>query len=515
MKLLPQIMKENGYYTFNHGKTDYNFVWDSDQVYSDLQGKSKATRYNDLVHNQPFFGQIQTGGGKNSTRRLSADRKTPPGSVSVPADYPQNQLYRETVAQHCDAIRVDDDRIGNIMQGLKAAGLLKNTVVVYFSDHGANNLVRHKQMPTEGGLHVPFIITGPDKYVPKPGVRNDLVNLLDLSATTLAWAGIEQPDWFEGQDLFGPGFKPRSFVASAKDRLDHTLDRVRSIRTERFRYTRNYKTDRIFLQPQYRDRRPFLVNLHELYEEGALSETLKEIYFGERPPEEFYDVSKDPAQLNNLVGAAAYETELKRHRMLLDEWLAKGDAGEGEEKIEAMKYNADGKKWGSGVNPEYETYRPDSDGDGLSDVWEKVNRRDPQDGRLVFEFDCGGWQTEGWKAAGIANNICGFLGFLDFALDQGKGAIERSGLRANVMDSDKYLTLKLRTSADLKVQAVVNGNPLGSLNRVSGGKGYKTIKMPLAKTVWKGTIQSLRLDFEGEKGTFIEIDSILVERSES
>ena len=195
MKLLPQIMKENGYSTFNHGKTDYNFEWDQSATYSEVKLKGKSDSFEVLKTVQPFFIQIQTKGGKNNTSRFPANRKTDPAAVTVPGDYPQNQLYREVVAQHHDAIRVDDDLIGKIMEGLKASGMMENTIVVYFGDHGANNLVRHKQMPTEGGLHVPFIVMGPKKYVPKKGPRNDLVDMLDLSATTLAWAGIKKPKW--------------------------------------------------------------------------------------------------------------------------------------------------------------------------------------------------------------------------------------------------------------------------------------------------------------------------------
>ena len=514
MKLLPQLMKENGYFTFNHGKTDYNFEWNQDATYSDQLKQGKAEIFGALKERQPFFGQIQTRGGKNNTTRFPAKRKTDPASVTVPPDYPQNQLYREVVAQHHDAIRVDDDLIGKIMESLEASGMLDKTIVVYFGDHGANNLVRHKQMPTEGGLHVPFIVTGPKKHIPQGRVRNDLVNLLDLSATTLAWGGVAQPDWYEGQDLFAADFKPRSFVTAAKDRLDHTLDRVRTVRTDRFRYTRNYKLDRIFLQPQYRDRQPYLKNLRELYASGKLSPKLKEIYFGERPAEELYDVSVDPAQINNLAKDPAFNKELNRHRKLLDDWLAKGDMGEGEEPIEEMRENADGKKWGQGVNPEYEVYRPDSDGDGLSDTWEKENGRDPGDGRLVFEFDCGGWQTEGWKATkGIKDNIAGFQGYLDFTLAAGAGAMTREGLKAKATDADKALVVKLRASKRVTVQLSANGKKLGKARKVGGAKKWNSVRVPLnGQAGWKGTIESLEAAFTGAKGVFVEVDSISVER---
>ncbi len=512
VKLLPQIMMENGYKTYNHGKTDYNFVWDQAVTYSNLKMKGKTDSWDVLEKNQPYFLQIQTKGGKNNTAKFPKDRKTDPASVTVPADYPQNQLYREVVAEHCDSIRTDDDLIGEILAGLKDSSMANNTIVVYFSDHGANHLVRHKQMPTEGGLHVPFVVMGPEQWVPKQGERDDLVNTLDLSATTLAWAGIEIPDWYEGQDLFADDFKPREWVASAKDRLDHTIDRVRTIRTDKFRYTRNYKLDRVLLQPQYRDNQDYLKNLKELYASGELSEDLTRIYFGERPVEEFYDVSTDPAQVHNLIDDPKYADEVKRHRKLLDGWLAKGDTGEGEEAPEALRHNGDDWQGGRGVNPEYEINRPDSDGDGLSDKWETINGRDPRDGRLVYEFDCGGWQTEGWESKGVDDNIAGYLGTLGFSVGK-KSRLVRYGLGITAGEEDKTLRIKIRSEGDIDVEAFANGKSLGDAETVISGDHYAEIQIPLKdNAAWSGTVESLEVGLIGKKGTFVEVDAIEVVR---
>ncbi|MDG1897816.1 MAG: sulfatase-like hydrolase/transferase [Fuerstiella sp.] len=514
MKLLPQLMKEAGYSTYNHGKTDYNFVWDNAATYSKLQMKGQADSWSVLGNNQPFFVQFQTKGGKSNTRRFPQDRRTDPATVTVAADYPQNDVYRDVVAQHCDAIRTDDDHIGEILAGLKNSGLGENTIVVYFSDHGANHLVRHKQMPTEGGLHVPFMMMGPDKYVPKQGVRNDLISTLDLSATTLAWAGIEIPDWYEGRDLFADDFQSRNWVASAKDRLDHTIDRVRTIRTNKYRFTRNYKLDRVLLQPQYRDSQNYLMNLKELYASGKLSQDLTRIYFGERPAEEIYDVVNDPAQVHNLLDDPGHSDEVKRHRRLLDDWLAKGDAGAGEESLAAMRHNGDDWQGGRGVNPEYEVNRPDSDGDGLSDKWEVINKRDPADGRLVFEFDCGGWQTEGWESSGIPDNIAGFQGYLGFALGDSGSRLVRKGLKATVMDVDQYLVIRIRAEGDVEVQAIANGRALRQPKRVTSAKEFARVEIPLkGKAAWKGTIELLEVTLSGNPGTEVEVDSITVQRT--
>ena len=507
-KLLPEIMQEHGYTTFNNGKTDYNYSWDA-KAYNH-KSKSK-TSFKDLIDKQPFFGQIQTGGGKNKTQKLPKNRCVKPSEVTVPADYPDNDIYKAVVAQHYDAIRVDDDLIGNILKGLKAAGLDKNTIVVYFSDHGAPNLVRHKQMTTEGGLHVPFAIMGPEKYVPAKQVRNDLVNMLDLTATTLAWAGIPLPAWYEGQNLFAKDFKARSFIGSQKDRLDHTIDRVRTIRTDRYRYVKNFMLDRIFLQPQYRDNRDYTKNLHQLYREGKLSARHKEIYFGERPAEELYDVVNDPAMMKNLVHDPAFADELNRHRQLLNDWLAKGDKGAEKETVAALKANGEGKKWGEGVNVEYEEYRQDSDGDGLSDKWETLNSRDPKDGLLQFEFNCGGWQTEGWESKDISSNLAGFLGYLDFTLNNSEGTISRKGLKLSASEKDKSLTAALRSDKDLELSVFANGQKIAT-QKISAGKEITEVKIPLDHQGWKGQISSLALQFKGEAGSTVEIDFIKVQR---
>ncbi|MDC0157745.1 sulfatase-like hydrolase/transferase [Verrucomicrobia bacterium] len=513
VKLLPQILKEAGYSTFNHGKTDYNFVWEGEKTYSKIKLKGQADSWEILKQNQPFFIQFQTKGGKINTGKLAAGRRTDPSKVSVPADYPKNDLYRKVVAQHCDAIRVDDDHIGKVLAGLKASGLQENTIVVYLSDHGANHLVRHKQMPTEGGLHVPFVLMGPEKWVPKQGARKDLVSTLDLTATTLSWAGIKLPEWYEGRNLFAKDFEPRQWVASAKDRLDHTIDRVRTIRTDRFRYTRNYKLDRILLQPQYRDRQDYLKNLKQLYAAGQLSDDLKRIYFGERPKEEFYDVSKDPAQVHNLVGDPKFAKELNRHRKLLDAWLAKGDRGEGEESPNALRHNGDVWGGGRGVNPEYEINREDNDGDGLSDKWEKINGRDPQDGRLAYEFDCGGWQTEGWQGRGIRDNIAGFQGFLQFRLPGKPGSLIRKGLKVKPNGSDQALLIKLRADAPVEIEALANGKSLGSAMKVPASKQFEEVRLPLTGNAnWKGVIKSLEIKLKGTEGADLEIDAIEVKR---
>lgn len=500
MKTIADLMTEQGYFCFNVGKTDYNF--EHSKVFQKIPKGQSRTPWRVRKDGQPFFGQIQLKGGKLNTKKFK--NKTDRSKVTIPADYPQTDLYREIVAEHFDSARMDDGIIAGILERLESDGLADSTIVVYFSDHGANNLVRHKQQPTEGGSHVPFIITGPAPWVPTAGVRDDLVSMLDLSATTLAWAGIAQPEWMEGRFLFDPKFVPREFVGTARDRCDHTIDRIRSIRTERFRFTRNYMLDRVLLQPQYRDKKDFLEALRTGYADGSLDPKLAKIYFGERPYEELYDVKADPAQLQNLINDPKYAAEVARHRKLLDDWLSKGDSGAGDEPPIELEM-ASSKKWGLGQNAEYESIRKDSDGDGLSDTWEKLNDRDPADGKLMFDFNCGAWQTEGWQAVGKVTNIAGRQGFLDFDLIQGRGGIKRSGLNTK-SDTAGKLQIRLRTNKATNLTFSVNGD-ICSEFQLQQSKEFGTYKL-IDQPIKADQIESLQLEFTGQPNTTVEIDWI-------
>ena len=161
-----------------------------------------------------------------------------------------------------------------------------------------------------------------------------------------------------------------------------------------------------------------------------------------------------------------------------------------------------------GVNPEYEVVRTDSDGDGLSDRWEKYNNRDPQDGKLQFEFDCGGWQTEGWQASEGLNNIAGFKGFLDFDLLNGQGSISRSGLNLDSTKNKGKLAIHISSSAKTEISVSANGKELGKA--VSDSKTLKTVSIALDSN-WTGSIKELKIDFSSAKGSTVTIDWIRVQ----
>ena len=84
-------------------------------------------------------------------------------------------------------------------------------------------------------------------------------------------------------------------------------------------------TDRILFQPQYRYNRASGRYLLDANAQGKLPPLTQEIFFGPRPAEEFYELGKDPDEINNLANDPAYASELQRHREILDAWILETD----------------------------------------------------------------------------------------------------------------------------------------------------------------------------------------------
>ena len=281
---VPEFLRDAGYMTFNEAKDDYNFVRDRDKLYSPefkRPGYKSHLPAGDLtwlkrLQGRRFFGQIQLAGGKwggETGSKYPATSRVKESDVVVPPQYPDHPVFRNAIARHYEQIAHTDEQVGAIIAALKKYELWENTVVFFFTDHGCP-LPRSKQFLYEDGLKVPLIVHWPQgaEHLRRHGeVRLDLVNGIDIAATTLALAGISPPETMEGRDLFAKQLQPPKFVVSARDRLGIAVDHMRTIRTDRFRYIRNYKTDRALYQPQYRQEYATFKTLRKLRAETKLS----------------------------------------------------------------------------------------------------------------------------------------------------------------------------------------------------------------------------------------------------
>ena len=344
---VPALFQRAGYFTSNGdyppkgerlGKTDYNFEWDPKMYDGHDWSRRKS--------GQPFFAQIQLWAGKNRNDGGRWHRDvapnvlgslTRPEDVSLPPYYPRDPVLLEDRAQYLDCIRLCDKQVGEIVERLESEGILDQTMIILMGDNGVSH-ARGKQFLYDEGLRTPFIVRGPG--IARGVVRTDLIEHIDMAATSLAIAGLTVPPWMQGRDVFAKDYAHRDAVFAARDRCDETVDRIRSVRTERFKYIRNFHPQRPMLQPNdYKDSKPILQRLRQLHAQGTLSPLQEEVLFSTtRPAEELYDVQADPFEIRNLAGDPHFRSTLESLRVRLDRWMEEThDGGPESEKA----YDAD------------------------------------------------------------------------------------------------------------------------------------------------------------------------------
>jgi arylsulfatase A-like enzyme len=172
------------------------------------------------------------------------------------------------------------------------------------------------------------VIRGPG--VAQNSVRTDLIEHIDMAATSLAAAGIEIPSKMQSRNILAKDYMPRDAVFAARDRCDETVERIRSVRTDKYLYIRNYYPKRPYLQPNaYKDAKSILIAIRRLHDGGKLDPLSERLLFApQRPSEELYEWRTDRWQIKNLAGDPDHQTALVQMRGRLDRWVVEtGDHG--------------------------------------------------------------------------------------------------------------------------------------------------------------------------------------------
>lgn len=335
VRLITDYFREAGYYTVNdhesglggRNKTDFNFQY---------KKPFDGTNWRDRAPGQPFYAQVNIfephRGKPTEPWGFAADIEAPtdPSAVAPPAYYPQDEVAKKDWAGYLDAVRMLDEKVGRVLDRLEEDGVADRTVVIFFGDHG-RPMPRDKQFLYDGGIRVPLVIRWPGQFEPG-SVRDELVSSIDLSATSLAIAGIEVPPHMEGRVFLGEDkVASREYVFAARDRCDETVDRIRAVRDKRYKYIRNYYPDRPYMQlNRYKEvSYPIWRQLLRLEKEGQLSASQNPFLARSRPDEELYDTEADPNELHNLAESPEHQQILTRMSSALDLWIQHtGDKGE-------------------------------------------------------------------------------------------------------------------------------------------------------------------------------------------
>ena len=162
-----------------------------------------------------------------------------PAKVKLAPYFPDTPTFRYTHARYLDRIQTIDQQIGAVVKNLEEDGLLEDTFVFYFGDHGGV-LPRGKGYAYESGLHVPLVVRIPENFKHltdhKRGTRTDgFVSFIDFGPTVLNLAGIKANPLCDGKAFLGKGtsieeLATRNETFGYADRFDEKYDLVRFLR---------------------------------------------------------------------------------------------------------------------------------------------------------------------------------------------------------------------------------------------------------------------------------------------
>jgi arylsulfatase A-like enzyme len=270
-------------------------------------------------NDKPFFASI----GFFETHRIDLKpshfkrdvyEPADPADVRVPPFLPDIPEVRQELADFYGAVKLADKAVGDVLQALDRAGLSNDTLVIFTSDHGAS-FMHSKGTLYDGGTKVAFLMRWPG--VLPAGCRCPvLTSHVDVLPTLFDLLDLTLPRYVEGQSFaeaaHGRSSRGRQYVFAERNYTNY-YDPARMVRSPSFKYIRKGLRTCIF---------DFVIPELELCPTGfRQNHTVFEFYPATRCMEELYDLTADPAELRNLASDPAYEPELDRLRVALNDHM--------------------------------------------------------------------------------------------------------------------------------------------------------------------------------------------------
>ncbi|MDR1901776.1 MAG: sulfatase [Treponema sp.] len=348
---LTQILRENGYYTGIIGKVEHlqpqeKFCWDfCDDVYNfqNLHGRSPYIYRRDSSEffkkakeaGKPFFLMANShdphrpfAGSEDELTRFYgyntyASRYYKDEEIHVPGFLPDLPDVRKELAQYYSSVHRLDETVGGVLAALEESDLKENTLVVFLSDNGMA-FPFAKANCYLNSTKTPFIARWPG-YI-KPDSRNseDYIAGIDFTPTILEAAALSGKIICDGRSylslLKGEKQENRNIVftqfntTAAKNSYP-----MRCVQSRQFGYIYNAWADgKTFYKCESKTGLTYKA-MKDAESDPAIAERIR--LYDYRCREEFYDFSKDPDALNNLINDKTYGDKINEYRKRLHEYF--------------------------------------------------------------------------------------------------------------------------------------------------------------------------------------------------
>ena len=287
LEWLKERDKEKPFFMMYHHKAPHR-PWDPDDkhadMYEDIDIPTPDTFDDDYSNRAAAAGAAQMTVAEHLTER---DLKQPVPQGLTPAEE-KHWKYQRYIKDYLRCVASVDDNVGRVLDYLDDEGIADDTLVIYTSDQGfflGDHGWYDKRFMYEESLRMPFIIRHPSSIAPE-SVNNDIITNVDFAATFLDYAGIDQPDRFQGHS-----FRPLLEGSSPEDWPEIMY----------YRYWMHLAHHHVYAHYGVRTHRYKLIYYYAdaLGQPGAIDES--------KPPEwELFDLDEDPNELNNVYHDPAY-----------------------------------------------------------------------------------------------------------------------------------------------------------------------------------------------------------------
>lgn len=337
MKGFPYYLQQQGYYTANNVKTDYNVQNEKEFIAEAWNESSNQAGWWNRQPGQPFFAVFNYNEShqsrtmtetydwylKNVLEQLSPQERIGENEFEMPPFYRDSPEMRKQFARVYNSIKLTDNRIGELLARLEKDNLKDSTIIFFYADHG-EGMPRGKTNGINYGYRVPFIVWFPEmyKHLSPWGtggvVTDELVDFTDLAPTLISLAGGEIPEHMKGRPFLGEKrSEPVNYLHLSNDRSDNGIDMVRTVTDGRFVYSRN------FMPYIYEARYIRYMEIGEIKQQMRkdLAENklnpLQKSLFEPRLAEFLFDIENDLWETKNLANDPESQPALEKMRELL------------------------------------------------------------------------------------------------------------------------------------------------------------------------------------------------------
>lgn len=337
IKGFPYYLQQQGYYTSNNAKTDYNVGGEKAFIAEAWNESSNQAGWWKRTPGQPFFAVFNYNEShqsrtmtetydwylKNVLDQLPPEERIGENEFEMPPFYRDSPEMRKQFARVYNSIKLTDKRMGELMSRLEADRLRDSTIIFFFADHG-EGMPRGKTNGINYGYRVPFIVWFPEMYKHlspwgRSGmVTDELIDFTDLAPTLISLVGGAIPEHLQGRIFLGEKRSdPVNKLHLSSDRSDNGIDMVRSVTNGRFVYSRNY-------MPYINEARYIhYMETGEIKQQmrkdlaGNKLNPLQKSLFEPRPAEFLFDIENDLWETKNLADDPQYKPVLEKMRNLL------------------------------------------------------------------------------------------------------------------------------------------------------------------------------------------------------